>query len=107
MQSSSAFDEIITLLGGGARLSELGIRALITDEAHVGFRFLRPNPNGVRSAKISFEPCCKYSVDCFGPLEPGVFRAPVVASATGILPENLAIELGRLTGIESLHHRHF
>jgi hypothetical protein len=107
MHSSSALHEIITHFGGDARLSELGIRALITDEAHVGFRFLRPNSKGVRSANISFEPGGTCSVDCFGRLEPGAFRAPIVASANGLLLENLPSALGALTGIESLQQRHF
>jgi len=32
---------------------------------------------------------------------------PLLGSAQEIIPENLATVLGKLTGIESIHHRHF
>jgi hypothetical protein len=46
-------------------------------------------------------------MECYGAVARGTLTAPLVGSADEIIPENLATVLGRLTGIESIHHRHF
>jgi hypothetical protein len=107
MLASTTVQEIVSHLGGEARLSELGARGFFADETHVSFKLIRPNPKGVRSVVISFQGNNFFEMNCYGPFTAGGFQAPLVATANGILAENLATVLGQLTGIESLHHRHF
>jgi hypothetical protein len=107
MPSSTTVEEIVSHLGGETRLSELGARGFFADETRVSFKLTRPNPKGVRSVAISFQGNNFFEMNCYGPFMPGGFQAPLVATANGVLAENLATVLGQLTGIESLHHRHF
>jgi hypothetical protein len=107
MLSRTNIDSIVEHLGGIEQLAEAGAHDLIVDDNHVSFRLARPNPKHVRSVTIMAEPDGFFSMDCFGPLEPGTFHASRVANASKIIPENLATVFGQLTGIESLHHRHF
>ena len=86
---------------------EVGVRDVVADDTHVSLNISRPNPRHVRSVRISVEPDGLYMMDCFGPIEPGTFRACHISGATGIIEENLATVFGQLTGIESLHHHHF
>jgi hypothetical protein len=106
MLSSAALLEIVEHLGGQARLEAVGARNFVADDSRVSFNF-RNNPNGVHAVTIARQSRDKYRMDCFGPIAPGTFQAQLVASAGGIVAENLATVLGRLTGLESLHHHHF
>jgi hypothetical protein len=46
-------------------------------------------------------------MECHDEVASGTLTAPLIGAARGIIPENLATVLGQLTGIESIHHRHF
>jgi hypothetical protein len=107
MFSQSNIDFVVEHLGGVDRLAEAGAHDLIVDDNHVTFRLGRPNPQHVRSVTITAEPDGLFSMDCYGPLEPGTLHASLIANAKEILPENLATVLGQLTGIERLHHSHY
>jgi hypothetical protein len=106
MLASPELHEIVERLGGLARLEAAGARNFVVDEAMVSFTF-RNNPNGVHAVTIARQSRDKYRMECFGPMAPGTFQTQLVASAGAIVPENLATVLGRLTGLESLHHHHF
>ena len=99
--------EIITHCGGNERLAAIGARDFVFNHTHLSFKLIHPNPKGVRSVTISAQRGGNFEMDCFGPIPIGSLNPRRVASATGIVPENLATVLGQLTGIESLHHRHF
>jgi hypothetical protein len=107
MLSSTTIHDIITHLGGEARLAAIGAREFFADKTHLSFKLLRPNPKHIHSVTISVQPNGLFDMDCYGPITPDAFSAPRVASSSGIVADNLATVLGRLTGIESLHHRHF
>jgi hypothetical protein len=107
MLSNAAMQDIVSHLGGEAKLAEIGARGVFADESHVSFKLVRPNPRRVHTVTIARQPDGLYAMSCFGALTPDAFVAPLIAGADGILPENLATVLGRLTGVESLHHRHF
>ena len=107
MYAALSLDQIKHHLGGEERLAAIGAYEFSVDPSHVTFRLGRPNPNRVRTVTVSFEPNGKFGMECFGALEPGAFRARRIGGASEILPENLATILGKLTGIDDLHHRHF
>jgi hypothetical protein len=73
----------------------------------VSFQLSHANPKGVRSVVISVQPGGFFNMQCYGSIEPGTLAPPLVGTARQILPENLVTVLGKLTGIESIHHRHF
>jgi len=102
-----AVQEIIAHCGGQERLSKIGARDFVLNHTHVSFKLIHPNPKGVRSVTISAQPDGNFEMDCFGPIPVGSLNPQRIARATGIIPENLATVLGQLTGIETLHHRHF
>ena len=106
MLTSLAMEEIVAHLGGRARLDAIGARNFVADGAKISFT-LRRNPNGVHAVTIAQQARGAYRMECFGPIAPGTFQAQRIASAGGVVAENLATVLGRLTGIESLHHHHF
>jgi hypothetical protein len=105
--SKAPLESIVSHLGGNEVLARIGASTLLVDEAHVSFSLNHANPKGVRSVVISTEPGGMFHMACYGPVAPGTFSAPLVGTARQILPENLATVLGRLTGIESIHHRHY
>jgi hypothetical protein len=107
MFAAMTLEEFKTRLGGEDRLAAIGAYQFCLDPSHVTFRLGRPNPNGVRTVEVSIEPDGLFAMDCFGGLLPGGFQAKHIANANEILPENLATVLGKLTGIDDLHHRHF
>jgi hypothetical protein len=100
---------IKTHLGGDEMLAWL----MVSDyniQDRVSFRLIRPNPKGVHSVIISIEsvePNEFFAMDCYGAITPGCLRAPLVASAKKIIPENLATVLGKLAELEMIHHRHY
>jgi hypothetical protein len=97
---------IIDHLGGEKFLASLGARDFAIDDTHLGFTLVHDNPRGVHSVMISVEPHGGFKVSCYGPLVPGTFRAPELASERVTIPESLAAVLGKLTGIDDLKHRH-
>lgn len=105
--SRDAIGDIETHLGGAAVLKSLGASALAADHNHVSFTLGRANPKGIRTVVITAEPDGRYRMDCYAPRELGRLTAPRAASATGIVAENLATVLGQLSGVETIHHRHF
>lgn len=107
MLSSHTVASIIAHLGGEDVLARIGAREFFTYDTHVSFELHHWNPKGVRSVVISTEAHGFFAIDCYGPIVPSTFKAPLVGKERKILPENLAMVLGQLTGIESMHHRHF
>lgn len=107
MLSNETLQEIVVHLGGETKLAEIGARGVFADDNHVAFKLVRPNPRHVHSVMITLQPNGRFGMTCFGALAPAAFDAPQLASASGIVPENLATVLGQLTGIESLRHRHY
>jgi hypothetical protein len=103
----SDLDAIAAHLGGKARLKELGATLGPEEGGHFSLRFTRANPRGVRSIDITAEPDGLFGMTCYGPVPPEAFHAAQLGHASRILPENLATVLGRLTGVESLHHHHY
>ena len=106
MLSSSIVQQILDHLGGKERLESLGAHGFVADETHLTFT-LGHNPRRVRTVCIALQVRELYRMDCYGARSPGCFQAPLLSSAGGILPENLATVLGRFTGVEALHHHHF
>jgi hypothetical protein len=107
MATATLLDNVIRHLGGEERLRTLGARVSVNDDTHISVKLLHPNPRGVRSVIITGRSNGFFDIDCFGPLRPSAFSAPLVDKADNILPENLAAVLGKLTGDERLHHRHY
>jgi len=107
MIAATTFDDIIRHFGGRERLHAIGARDLGADDRHVSFRLAHPNPGGVRSVVVTLEPNGTFVMNCYGPLTAETFTAQVVSGASGVIAENLATVLGRLTGIETLHHHHY
>jgi hypothetical protein len=101
------YDEVLRHLGGQARLKELGARANPIDAGQVGLELLRPNPRGVRSVIITARPNGFFEMACFGPMRLDAFVAQPLGQADEIVPDSLATVLGKLTGLESLHHHHY
>ena len=107
MASSHVAETIVAHLGGEHVLAQIGARDFFSDGARVSFRLSPANPEGVRSVVISAEPNGFFSMGCYGEVARGTLTAPLVGSAREIIAENLATVLGRLSGIESIHHRHY
>jgi hypothetical protein len=107
MVSSNLAETIILHLGGEAVLTRIGAHEFFSDGARVTFRLSHPNPKGVRSVVISIQPNDRFAMQCYGEPAPGTLTTPLVGSAAEVIPENLATVLGRLAGIESIHHRHY
>lgn len=107
MATATLLDNVVRHLGGEERLKSLGARVSVNDDTHVSVKLLHPNPRGVRSVIISRRANGFFDMDCFGPLRPSSFSAPLLDKADNILPENLATVMGRLTGDERLHHHHY
>lgn len=97
---------ILDHLGGEKFLASLGARDFATDDTHLSFTLVHDNPKGIHSVTISAEPHGDFKVWCYGRISPGTFRAPVLATETVNIPENLAAVVGKLTGIDALKHRH-
>lgn len=93
--------EIVRRLVGEAMLQQLRVQVVDEDDRRVSLCFNRRNPQGVRSAIITRQPGGVYNVSCFGPLPLSSFDAPPRGHALRVLPENLAAEIVRLTGIET------
>jgi len=104
---SQTIEAIESHLGGSDVLALLGASDFVADHDHVSFRLNKPNSQGVRTVVITPEPQNLFRMDCYGQRSPGCLSAPLVASTEDIIAENLATVLGHLTGIESVHHRHF
>jgi hypothetical protein len=100
-------ETIISHMGGNEILARIGVSDLFSDDQSVSFKLTHTNPKGVRSVVISAQPGGFYAMECYGSLTPGSLTAPLLGIARQIIPENLATVLGKLTGIESIHHRHF
>jgi len=107
MASTHLVETIITHLGGEQVLSQIGARDFFADGARVSFRLSHANSKGIRSVVISAQPNGYFSMECYGEVGRGSLTATLIGSAREIIPENLASVLGRLTGIESIHHRHY
>jgi len=107
MASSHVAETIVAHLGGENVLAQIGARDFFSDGARLSFRLSPANPKGVRSVVISAQTNGLFSMECFGEIMRGALTAPLVGTAREIIPENLATVLGRLTGIESIHHRHY
>ncbi|WP_363349725.1 hypothetical protein [Methylocystis echinoides] len=98
--------DILRHLGGEARLDAIGAVFSQDDSEHISLMFRHAPPSGARSVIITAEPGGTFSMKCYGPMRVG-FEAPTIGRATGIVAESLASVLGKLTGVESLHHHHF
>ena len=107
MASSHLVETVVSHLGGEHVLAQIGAGDFFSDGARVSFRLSHANPKGVRSVVISVQPNSLFNMECYGEVAPGTLTAPSLGSAREIIPENLATVLGRLTGIESIHHRHY
>ena len=107
MASSHLVEAVVAHLGGEHVLAQIGASDFFSDGARVSFRLSHANPKGVRSVVISVQPNSLFRMECYGEVAPGTLTAPPAGSAREIIPENLATVLGRLTGIESIHHRHY
>lgn len=107
MANAVFLTNVVTHLGGEARLKTLGARISVNDDTHISIKLLHPNPRGVRSVIITRRQNGFYDMDCFGPLRPNSFSAPLVDHADNILPENLASVMGQLTGEGRLCHHHY
>ena len=94
-------------LGGDEVLRFLGAHDVVVDNDRFSFVLERPNPKGVHTVVISVQRRGLFNMDCYGMRSPGSATAPFIDSARQILPENLATVLGKLTGIEEIHHCHF
>ncbi len=107
MNSSQLVEGIILHLGGESVLARIGATGFILQGGEVSFQLNHENPNGVHTVVISPQPGGRFGMKCFGRIAPGTLTMPLLGSAQEIIPENLATVLGKLTGIESIHHRHF
>jgi hypothetical protein len=105
--ATDAISAIEAHLGGSGVLKQLGAGGIVADKDHVSFALHRPNPKGVHTVVITAEPGGNYHMDFYGERPPGYLAAPHLASASQVVPENLATVLGQLTGVETVHHRHF
>lgn len=106
MLSDSAVQLLLAHLGGKERLESIGAHDFFSDDTNLTFT-LRPNPKHVRTVSIALQCAGRYRMDCYGGRPVGSFQAPLIASAGGIVADNLASVLGQLTGIEALHHHHY
>jgi hypothetical protein len=100
-------ETVVSHLGGDNVLAAIGARQFVADDTCVSFRLGHANPKGVRSVVIATASDGFFSMQCYGERSPGSLTPPLVGMAQEIIPENLATVLGKLTGIEGIHHRHF
>ena len=107
LMPATLVEEIKLHLGGEERLARIGARSFVVDHDDVTFRLCHDNPSGAKTIVIRTEPGGLFSMKCYGALAPGCLSAPVVGQAWEIVPDNLATVLGKLTGLEELHHRHY
>ena len=107
MTSSHLVEGIILHLGGEHVLARIGASGFVSEGGQVSFLLNHENPKGVHTVVISTQPSGRFGMKCFGGIVPGTLTVPLLGSAQEIIPENLATVLGKLTGIESIHHRHF
>ena len=105
--SPAAVAAIKSHLGGETVLAGIGAHGFIADHDKVSLRLDHPNPNKVHVVVISPQPHGFFNMACYGRIPGGALSAPLIGTARQILPENLATVLGKLTGIEWIHHRHF
>ena len=105
--SPDVVENIKSHLGGDSVLADLGAYGFVVDHDGVSFKMSRSNPKGVRTVVISAQSRDLFKMDCYGKLVPGTLRASLIGTATQIVPENLATVLGKLAGVEELHHRHY
>jgi hypothetical protein len=94
-------------LGGETILAKIGVTSFIPGPGNVTFRILAHNPNEVKTVVISQQPGGFFKMVCYGEIKAGTVSAPHLGAAAQILPENLASVLGKLTGMEIIHHYHF
>ena len=106
MTSSLGVALIIDHLGGENFLASLGARDFVDDDSHLSFTLVHDYPKGVHSVTISIEPNGSFKVASYGRIAPGSLTAPILATESVAIPENLASVFGKLTGIDSLRHRH-
>ena len=104
---AAELQEVTAHLGGSQTLRHLGAGPLVVDRRRVCFSLAHANPAGVHTVVIAREADGLYRMDCYGARPPGHLSAPRIACAGQIVAENLATVLGRLTGDETLHHRHY
>lgn len=107
VEESHLLETVKAHLGGETVLAEIGACEFFCENARVSFRFHLSNPSNVHSVVISKEPRGRFKMECYGMIKPGTLTAPLVGEARDIVVENLATVLGQLTGLESIHHRHF
>lgn len=101
------YSEVVRHLGGEACLKDLGARVATDDASHISFRLSHPNPRGVRSVVIRARGNGLFDMECFGPMRLDGFVAQPLGHAEFIVAESLASVLGKMTGVESLHHHHY
>ena len=94
-------------LGGDEALAAIGAHGFVADHDDLSFQLSPPSPNGAHVIVISREPRGFFGMHCYGRAPAARAAAPLIGAAREILPENLATVLGKLAGIEALHHRHF
>jgi hypothetical protein len=102
-----AIGAIESHLGGSGLLTLLGASKFVADHEHLSFSLHKANPTGVRTVTITPQPDGSFNMQCHGERAPGFLSAPLVGSATHVVAESLATVLGNLTGVETIHHRHF
>ena len=107
MTSSHLVDSITLHLGGEHVLARIGASGFVSEGGQLSFQLNHENPKGVHTVVISMQTGGRFGMKCFGRIAPGTLTAQLLGSAQDIIPENLATVLGKLTGIESIHHRHF
>ena len=105
--SRDAIGDIEAHLGGSFVLKSLGASALCGDHDHVSFTLGRANPKSIRTVVITAEPDGRYRMDCYAPRRARPALGAASGLGDGIIAENLATVLGQLTGVETIHHRHF
>jgi len=106
VNSTTRVASIIDHLGGEKFLASFGARNFVTDESSFGFTLVFENPKKIHSVIISIEAHGGFKVSCYGRIAPGTLHAPMLATESVTIAENLAAVLGKLTGIEALKHKH-
>ena len=106
-RASILLEAVRTHLGGEPVLTSLGARRFLATPERVSFRLEHPNPAGVRTVVVTVEPNGFFAMDCFGEAPAGGLTPVLAGYATQIVPDSLATVLGKLTGLESIHHRHY
>ena len=107
MHAHELLTSIITHLGGPDVLARIGARAVHSDSGHINIQLEKISPNGARTVLIQSQPHDFFNVDVYGAIQPGTLTAPLIGAAKQVVPENLSTVFGKLTGIDTMHHRHF